>query len=391
MPYASSLSRSGDLDAALEAVCAEVGSALPGAEADLTLLFVSHHHADHFDRLATDCNRRWPSRIQLGCAGETVIGGRHEIETGPALSLFSAVLPGAQLEPFRLEFAQTRDGILCSGFPAAAPKDAQAVFVLADPFTSAPHSLIDRMAMDLPGVPLLGGLASGGAEPGANQMFLNGDPVREGAVGVIVRGGPEIRSVVSQGCRPIGNPFVVTKAHENVILELGGQPTLKALNELVPSLSDRDLRLIRSGLHVGIAMSEYQREFRRGDFLISNVIGADQESGALAIASPVRLGQTIQFHVRDADAADEDLNQLLATDLAENTDAPCQAALLFSCNGRGTRLFAERHHDAAAIQGKLGDKPGELPLAGFFAQGELGPVGGKNYVHGFTASVALFT
>ena len=387
MPYAASLSRSGDLNEALDETCSKVSSDLLGAEPDLSLLFVSHHHSAQFDQLAAECQRRLPSRIQLGCAGETVVGGSHEIETGPALSLWSAVLPGAALEPFRLEFALARDGTICSGFPEGSRRDVRAVIALAEPFSSAPNSLIERMAADLPGIPLLGGMASGGAGPGTNRLFLNGEPISRGAVGVILSGGPEVRSVVSQGCRPIGSHFVVTKVQENVILELGGQPTLKVLNELVPTLSEQDLSLVQRGLHVGVAMSEYRREYRRGDFLIANVIGADQQMGALAIANPVRLGQTIQFHVRDAATADEDLNQMLKTELDENTGSACRAALLFSCNGRGTRLFPDRDHDAQTIQSVLG----EMPLAGFFAQGELGPVGGKNWVHGFTASVALFT
>ncbi len=245
--------------------------------------------------------------------------------------------------------------------------------------------MIDRFADELQGVPLIGGMASGGTGPGTNRLFLNAESISYGAVGAVVRGGPRIRSVVSQGCRPIGTHYLVTKAEENMVYELGGTPPVERLRELLPTLPERDQRLLRSGLHLGIVMNEYQDTFARGDFLISNIIGTRPDDGAIAIGNLVRVGQTVQFHVRDADAADEDLVQLLERDRDANTNRP-QAALLFSCNGRGTRLFPEPNHDAGTIQ----EMVGPIPLAGFFAQGELGPVGRKNYIHGFTASVALF-
>lgn len=244
--------------------------------------------------------------------------------------------------------------------------------------------MIDRFADELPGVPLLGGMASGGG-PGENRVFLNDDCFSDGAVAILLQGGPKVRSVVSQGCRPIGPTFLVTKSERNIVFELGGKPAIDRLREFLPELPERDQRLVQRGLHLGIAMSEYKPSFGRGDFLIANVIGADQQIGAIAIGNLVRPGQTVQFHIRDADTADEDLIHLLDQHRAEQP-SPTRAALLFSCNGRGTRLFDEPHHDARAIQQVLG----QLPVAGFFAQGELGPVGGKNYIHGFTASVACF-
>ncbi len=245
--------------------------------------------------------------------------------------------------------------------------------------------MIDRFADELPDVPLLGGMASGGSGPGMNRLFLNEKSIPHGAVGAVVRGGPRIRSVVSQGCRAIGTHYVVTKADQNIIHELGGASPIRRLRALLPTLTERDRRLIRGGLHLGIVMNEYQDTFARGDFLISNVMGMDADEGSIAIGNRVSVGQTVQFHVRDAEAADEDLVQLLEEDRAATPNPP-QAALLFSCNGRGTRLFPEPNHDAATIQAKVGP----IPLAGFFAQGELGPVGRKNHIHGFTASIALF-
>ena len=358
------------------------------AREDIDAIFISHFHADHFEELVSLVNQQSRTRVLIGCTGETIVGGSEEIESGPAISLWSAVLPDVQIEPFHVEFSKTADGIVCDGLPsglAEGTADVRAVFILADPFSAVPKSMIDRFADELPGVPLIGGMASGGAGSGDNRLFHNAGSMTYGAAGAVVRGGPRIRSVVSQGCRPIGTHYVLTKAEQNILYELGGVPPMHRLHELLPTLTERDQRLIQGGLHLGIVMNEYQDAFARGDFLISNVIGTKPDDGAIAIGNLVRVGQTVQFHVRDADAAHEDLVQLLERDRTANPDSP-QAALLFSCNGRGTRLFPKPNHDAETIQQRVGP----IPLAGFFAQGELGPIGGKNYVHGFTASVAFF-
>jgi small ligand-binding sensory domain FIST len=256
---------------------------------------------------------------------------------------------------------------------------------LGEPYSTAANSVIDYFAEELPGIPIIGGMASGGNGPDSNRVFLNDEMKSFGAVGAIIRGGSPVRTVVSQGCRPIDKTYVVTKADQTLVGELGGMPAIERLRELMPTLPERDQRLLQNGLHLGIVMNEYQESFARGDFLISNVIGFRQDDGAIAIGNRVRVGQTVQFHVRDAEGADEDLSQLLQSNLAANTSKP-RGALLFSCNGRGTRLFTESNHDAGSIQRVAGP----LPLAGFFAQGEFGPVGGRNFIHGFTASVAFF-
>ena len=388
MSYATSYSKNPDLSAALHTVCEEVAADLKGVSPDISFLFVSHAHADRFESLAGLVREESGTRVLLGCTGETIVGGREEIESGPAISLWAAVLPDARIEPFHVQFSQTADGIVCEGLPSGLAEetaDVRAVFVLGEPFSAVPNSMIDRFADELPGVPIVGGMASGGAGPGTNRLFLNAGSMTYGAVGAVVRSGPRIRSVVSQGCRPIGTHYLVTKAEENIVYELGGTPPIERLRELLPTLSERDQRLLQSGLHLGIVMDEYQDAFARGDFLISNVMGTRPDDGAIAIGNLVRVGQTVQFHVRDADTADEDLIQLLEQELTTNSMPP-QAALLFSCNGRGTRLFPEPNHDAETIQQRVGP----IPLAGFFAQGELGPVGGKNHIHGFTASIALF-
>ncbi|MEX2287046.1 MAG: FIST N-terminal domain-containing protein, partial [Planctomycetaceae bacterium] len=312
--YGASFSKAPNLSRAVTAVCDEVAAQLGGAPPDLAFLFVSHAHAERFDDVASLICRQTRTRVLLGCTGETIVGGHQEIESGPALSLWSAVLPGAQIDPFHLRFSQTVDGVVGEGFPIDMGErraDVRAVFVLGEAYSSVPSSIIDRFADELPGVPLMGGMASGDAGPGSNRLFLNGECVRSGAVGAVVSGGPAIRSVVSQGCRPIGTTYLVTKADQNVVYELGSVPTMQRLRDLFATMNARDQRLMQGGLHLGIAMNEYQATFGRGDFLISNVIGAQPDDGAIAIGNVVRTGQTVQFHVRDAEAADEDLVALL--------------------------------------------------------------------------------
>lgn len=388
MKCSASHSRDADLATAIDAVCRQVTDELDDSPPDLSFLFVSHEHADGFDELAGLVQEKSRSQVLLGCTGETIVGGGEEIESGPVFSLWSAQLPETEVEAFRLEFSRSPDGIICEGFPpglSVGMTDVRAVFVLGDPFSAVPDSIIERLADDLPGIPLIGGMASGGTGPGENRLFLGSEMVEQGVVGVFLRGGPPIRSVVSQGCRPIGQPFVVTAADENIVIQLGGRPAMQQLRDLLPELSERDQQLLQHGLHLGIVMNEFQESFTRGDFLISNVIGARPDDDALAIGNLVRVGQTVQFHVRDAQTAHEDLEQLLAADSEANVVEP-RAGLLFSCNGRGTRLFPEPNHDAGVIQQLCGP----IPLAGFFAQGELGPVGNTNHIHGFTASIALF-
>jgi small ligand-binding sensory domain FIST len=333
--------------------------------------------------------QRLGPRCLLGCVGESIVGNDQEIEWRPALSLWVAGWSRAvELEPFHLTFEQTADGPSLMGWPDSIVggnlADA-AMLVLGDPFTFPAQEFLQQVNQDYRGLRVMGGMASGVRGPGQCRLISGEDVSDSGAVGVVLRGPGLVRSIVSQGCRPIGRPMVITGANDNLITALGGRPPLQILQELWQELSTRDQELCRHGLHVGVVMNEYQGEFHRGDFLVRNVIGAERETGSLAITDRVRVGQTVQFHVRDADSADEDLRLLLQGDREKNPGS-AKGALLFTCNGRGTRLFSGPNHDA----GQVRLEAGQVPLAGFFAQGELGPVGGQNFIHGFTASVVLF-
>lgn len=387
MPFAAAVSEKGSFNAAIQEAVQTVAGEL-GRTPDLTCVFVTHHFAPDFPLIASSIRNRLGGGLLLGCTGETVVGGSREHESGPALCIWSGVLPGSDLRPFELEFAETPDGFLCDGLPddlGASAADTRAILLLGEPYSSVPQSALDLLADELPDVPVIGGMASGG-NPGENRLFLNDREIDQGAIGVVIRGGPKVRTVVSQGCRPIGAPFVVTKADRNVVYELGGASPMQRLQELYQLLPARDQELLdEKGVHIGIALNEYQETFHRGDFLILNVVGVDKKSGALKAGGLIRVGQTVQFQLRDHETADADLKRLLERYTSEHPRLPA-AGLLFSCNGRGTRMFPELNHDASLIQKHLGP----LPLAGIFAQGELGPVGDKNYIHGFTASIALF-
>ena len=355
----------------------QVLEALSDERPDLVVLFTSPHHVGAFEDIASSVRGLLDPTVLLGGTAEAVIGGGREVEDSPALSVFAARLPETLLTPVRLEVVATPDGPSLVGWPDH-PDGTMLLF--ADPFTFPADAFLDRVNEDLPKLQIIGGLASAAMQPGGNRLVVDDQVVDSGAVGAVLAGGVEIRTVVSQGCRPVGKPYVVTKSDRNFILELGGKPALERLQETATAATDEERELMRRGLQIGCVVDETRLEFGRGDFLVRGVVGADQRSGAIAVGDTIAVGRTVQFQVRDATSADEDLRDLL-------TSAEADAALLFTCNGRGQRLFGEADHDAGVVDQLLGP----LPLAGCFCAGELGPVGARNFLHGFTASLALFT
>ncbi len=361
------------------------GLAELGAAPHLAIVFAAFHHQPKFDQLAKILHDELGTDCLLGCTGESIVAGNRELESCPAIALWLAHLPGTTLVPMHLEFEATPDGGTFGGWPRSLDVDwpqGSSLLLLGEPFSFPADVLLARLNDDQRGVGVSGGMASGGWGVGENRLILGGSSLDRGAVAVLLHGATRVRTVVSQGCRPVGRPLVVTKVEQNVLLELGGKPALAQLQEIFGTLSAHEQGLFRHGLHVGQVINEYQDQFGRGDFLVRNVQGADPQSGAIAVGDYLRVGQTVQFHVRDAGTADEDLDAMLR---AAQNDNHCLAALLFTCNGRGTRLFDAPDHDAGTLALHY---PG-LPIAGFFAQGEIGPVGGKNFLHGFTASIAL--
>lgn len=363
-----------------QAVGEAVGQVLDGLgdeRPDVVMLFASPHHIGAMEDIASSIRGLLDPTVLLGGSAGAVIGGGREVEDSPALSLFAARLPATLLTPVRLEVVPTPDGPSLVGWP---DHPDGTMLLLADPFTFPADAFLDRVNEDLPKLQIIGGLASAAMQPGGNRLVLDEQITDSGAVGVVLSGGVEIRTVVSQGCRPVGKPYVVTRSDRNFILELGGKSALQRLQETATAANDEERELMRQGLQIGCVVDETRLEFTRGDFLVRGVVGADQRSGAIAVGDNVPVGRTVQFQVRDAGSADEDLRHLL-------TSAEADAAILFTCNGRGQRLFGEADHDAGLVDQLLGP----LPLAGCFCAGELGPVGTRNFLHGFTASLALFT
>ncbi len=374
------------LDVALKDAVAQAVAELGGEHADLGVVFVSAAYGRAIRpalELATDVV---PATHVIGTTAEGILANDREHENIPAVAVWLARLPGATVVPLALEYRQTPDGGMFAGWPEQLSGEwpaGAAVVLLADPFSFPVDAFVRRMEEEHRGVPIIGGMASGGDQPGSNTLVAGPRTYDAGAVGVVIGDGVRVRPVVSQGCRPVGRPLVITKSRENLIVELGGRPALERLRELYGELDEVDRELVRSSLHLGRAASEYRDTFRRGDFLVRNVVGADPDSGVIAVGDLVRTGQTVQFHVRDATSADEDLRELLQN----HAEGPRPAgALVFTCNGRGSRLFAEPSHDAKCLQDCLGP----IPAAGFFAQGEIGPIGDRTFLHGFTASIALF-
>lgn len=388
MQFASALSREAQTEAAVSEVLDQVAPRLPDEQAHLSFVFASPHHLKAFPRLLHVIQERFATHTLIGCTGGGVIGDRHEVENQPALALMVAHLPGVHITSFHIEqpdleeswpetYWQNRLGV--------SPEDAPTFIALPDPFMIDPQKLLDVFNQAYPQRPVLGGLASGGRSQSSCALFLNSEVVH-GAIGVALTGNLTVRTVVSQGCKPIGQPFVITRCEDQVIHELSGRAALETVREAIADLSPEDQNLARTALLMGRVIDEYKEEFSRGDFLIRTFLGADPRSGAIAVGDMFRPGQTVQLHVRDAATAREDLHALMHT-LSEDLSAqPARGALLFSCNGRGAHLYGEPDHDSRVVA----ETTGAIPTAGFFCNGEIGPIGISNFLHGFTASIGIF-
>ncbi len=356
-----------------------------GEHADIAFVFVNAALSPRAQTLAANLKRAIGARVLVGCTGEGVIGPAHEIEDQPALAVVAAQMPGVEIEAFALP---KRDLLkialnpksLCSYYdPPFATKFA---VILADPFSTPMDGMLKAFNQEWEGIPIIGGMASGARQPGETALFLNETLIRDGLVGVTFRGEVAIDFIVSQGCRPVGPVFEVTEATHNVIDSLGGQSPMTRIQALVDDLDEEDRDLLQNGLFIGRAIDSKKERLGRGDFLVRGVMGVDSDSGAIAIGDAVTAGERVQFHLRDARTAREDLEMMLSPQALFGAPS---GALLFSCNGRGTRLFDEPDGDISALTSYFRG----IDVAGFFCAGEIGPIGGKNFLHGHTASLAL--
>ena len=369
-------------EAAIRAV-AQATEALGDASPSLAVLFASARFLAVAEDLVAAITELIGPLPLIGCVGEAVAGGAREVESEPAVSLWLGAGLGP-VETFAMEYIRTPSGGAYGGY--LFPREPEgAHLMICDPFTFPADGLLTHLNEQVPGAVVMGGMASAARAPRQSRLFLDNRVLSVGAVGVHLPNA-EVHPLVAQGCRPIGDAYIVTRADGSLIHELGGRPPLVRLREMAAALPSRDQELLAQGLQLGVVIDEYQAEPGQGDFLVRGVVGADPDSGAIAVGDQIQVGQTVQFHVRDAQSADEDLRRALERELAALGGRRPAGALLFTCNGRGSRLFTAPDHDTGLIAATLGD----IPLAGFFCAGELGPVGGQNFLHTFTASIALF-
>ena len=357
-------------------------------EVNLALLFASSEYREEFPDLVARARQLTGARLLVGCSGHGVIGAGREVEGEPALALLAFSLPGAELTAIHLtqeDLENCRTPQDWHRLTGVAPGGASAWLLFADPFTMNAEALVERLSAGYPGTPLVGGLASGDPQLRGTHLFLNGEVYDRGAVALALGGPYSVRTIVSQGAAPIGETWTITGAQDHIIETIAQRPAYQVLLDTLRALPPETQRRAQRNLLVGLAMDEHRGEFRRGDFLIRNLMGVDPERGTLAVGALPRVGQTLQFQLRDPDAADEDLRELLERARKELGARQPVGALLCSCNGRGVGLFGTPDHDART----LADLLGPIPVAGFFCNGEIGPVGEQNFLHGFTASIAL--
>ncbi len=369
-------------------VVEKIRTGLGSKSCDLTVFFVSGAYKN-FDR--ETCTRylsdELKSQVLVGCNASGIITNEKEIEMEPGISALSMHLPEVKLYPFYIspeDINSLSGGNNLINLLDIYPTDRPRFLCLADSASCDVSRLLHGFNEGYKGLPVIGGLASGRMMNVENWLSLGGAVYTEGAVGVAMVGNIEFEVIVSQGCRPIGEPFVITKAEDNVLFELAGRPALQVTQTVLEALTPKDRTLSEQALFVGIVMDEKRANFKRGDFLVRNIVGFDPATGALMIGEALKVGQTIQFQLRDADTSEEDLTKLLQK-LQDSRSSLPQGGILVSCCGRGRGLYGKADHDVKMIQAMKGP----LPLTGFFASGEIGPVGTKNYIHGYTSSLVI--
>lgn len=348
-----------------------------GAKADLACVFVTAGHAGALEDIGNAVRSILRPRLLLGAGATSIIGGHREVEESPGVVVFAARTGG--IEPVRIETTRGEDGWTVEGLPGRAAQGERTLLLLADPHTFPTEGFLSRLATSAPDLTVVGGLVAGAKGPGGTRLSLDGRQYTDGAVGILFGGHAEVVPVLAQGCRPVGSPFVVTRAEHNVLYELGGRPALERLREVVEELGPEERARAAGGLQIGIVFDESLATFGTGDFLIRNVLGADPSTGGVGVGDVVEVGRTVQFHVRDASSADLALRDALG-------EIEGDGALVFTCIGRGRGLFGYPDHDADVVATSLATKA----TAGVFSDGEVGPVGDRNLLHAFSTSMLVF-
>ena len=360
---------------------ARAAEALDGAPCDLALVFAGRDNVVHAEQGLAAVHERLEPRALAGCGAQGVVATGREIEAGGVVVL-AAALGRGRANTFHLEAIPVGDRQLAiTGVPDF--ESAGAIIMFVDPYTFPTEPLLAEMAGSAPGVPVVGGLAA--ADAPAAALFHDADVAHMGAVGLALEG-VDVHCCVSQGASPIGPEMVVTAAEENVIHELASKPALdRVMDAIANELTAAEQALATQGLLIGIVIDENRPDYERGDVLGRALVGVDEKARTITVGERVRVGQTVRLHVRDAASADEDLRVALGQ-AARDLHGPAAGALLFTCNGRGSHMFGVPGHDAGALEHEIGP----APAAGFFCAGEIGPVGNRSFVHGFSTSIALF-
>ena len=362
---------------------------LPAPEVSLGLVFMSPTFFPHAEQVLEILRVHAKIPLLAGCSGNGLVANSEEIESAGGLVLALYFLPGAKLKGVRFsqdDVAAVEGKEYWASVTGLAPEKTNGWLAFVDPFHIDAESWLRSWNETYPAQPLFGGLASGNYPEPATQVYLDGELFEDGGVAIAIGGDVALAGVVSQGCTPIGEAWTLTRVENNLIRNIGNRPAYTVLSETVQMLSPEEQRKAQGNLHIGLVVNEYLEDFHRGDFLVRNLLGGDPNSGVLAVGALPRMGQTVQFQRRDAATASEDFNELLALEKKNLGDAEVFGGCLFCCNGRGKNLFGRPSHDSEMIQTHFGP----TGVAGFFCNGEIGPVGDKNFLHGFTASVALF-
>ncbi len=390
MKWSSAVSEKFSLAEAVEECGRQLHDGLDGMEPDLIIAFVSSHHAVEYDILPQLVRENLADSLLIGCSGGGIIGAGREVEQRPGFALTAAVLPDVQLKPFRIGEDALPDG--------DAPPDQWEAMVgvkneagpqfvlLADPFSTRGEQLLMGLDYGFPDAVKIGGLASGANQPGGNSLYLGETTYDSGAVGLALSGNIAVDSVVAQGCRPIGEPMQVTSCRRNFLLGLDGRTPFEVLKEVFQGLDERDRELTQNSLFVGVVMDPFNDSPQLGDFLIRNIVGIDAQKGVISVGEMLKEGQTVQFHLRDSQTSSQDLGAMLEKYVSGHKPQANSGALLFQCLGRGAFLYGRADHDTDMFR----EKVGAVPLTGFFCNGEIGPVGGSTFLHGYTSSFGIF-
>ena len=389
MQWASTLSVTSNYQDGVNECLYKINSIMDN-EPNLVVVFASPKNVNLLQDLNKIIDNKFTDCTILGCSGLGIIGSGQELEKNDGIAMAAATLPDVTVTPFHISSNNLPDG-------DAPPKEWESLvgvtresnpefILLGDPFSSQCENLLMGLDYAFPGSTIIGGLSSGGQQPGLNSLFLNSDTFSEGVVGAALSGNIKIDTIVAQGCKPIGEPMRITRCNRNLLEGIDDKPPFEVLKNLFSGLSESDQRLFNHSLFLGIVMDPFNETPRIGDFLIRNILGGDEASNRLIVGSNLKEGQIIQFHLRDSITSSENLQQMLSTYSPDISDIPeGSGALLFSCLGRGQYLYEEPNHDSNAFSETVGG----LPLTGFFCNGEIGPVGASTFLHGYTSAFGI--